>query len=418
VPFGQGRPKWVDDPDFDLHFHVRSTALPRPGTDHELRVLAARVFAQSLNREKPLWEMWLVEGLEGDRFAIVSKTHHAVVDGVSGLDVLSVLFAPEDEEAKISSREWRPQPAPSQMALLTEALRERATMPAEALRPVRALLRRPRAALQKVYETAGAMGAFAFAGIQPAPSTPYNARLVGVNRRVAWVRGELDTVKAIKNELGGTVNDVILTIVTRALRAHMRSRGAHVDGVTLKAFVPVSVRGDADRGSEKLGNQVAGMIAPLPVGCDDPRSCLEQISGAMNGLKKSGQAVGATALTELTGFAPPNLIHQAARIQIGQPFVNLVVTNVPGPQFPLYMGDRELLDIVPLVPVANNLNFGVAIVSYNGRVDIGLVADFDAVPDLDLIAELFDQSLAEIAETAGVPKKKERSPRQQPVVHA
>jgi WS/DGAT/MGAT family acyltransferase len=232
------------------------------------------------------------------------------------------------------------------------------------------------------------------------------------------VRGELDTNKAINNARGGTVNEVILTVVPRALRAHLRSRGAHVDGVTLKAFVPVSVRGDADRGSEKLGNQVAGMIAPLPVGCDDPRSCLEQISGAMNGLKKSGQADGATELTELTGFAPPNLIHQAARIQIGQPFVNLVVTNVPGPQFPLYMGDRELLDIVPLVPVANNLNFGVAIVSYNGRVDIGLVADFDAVPDLDLIAELFDQSLAEIAETAGVPKKKERSPRQQPVVHA
>jgi diacylglycerol O-acyltransferase / wax synthase len=414
VPFGQGRPKWVDDENFDLHFHVRATALPRPGTEHELRVLAARVFAQSLNREKPLWEMWLVEGLEGDRFAIVSKTHHAVVDGVSGLDVLSVLFAPEDEQATNSSREWRPRPAPSGASLLSEALIERATMPAEALRPVRALFRGPRTALRRIYETAGAMGAFAFAGIQPAPSTPYNSRLVGVNRRVAWVREDLDTIKAIKNELGGTVNDVILTVVTRALRSHLLSLGTRVDGLTLKAFVPVSVRGDSDRGSEKLGNQVAGMIAPLPVGCDDPRSCLEQISGAMNGLKKSGQAVGATALTELTGFAPPNLLDQAARIQIGQPFVNLVVTNVPGPQFPLYMGDRELLDIVPLVPVANNLNLGVAIVSYNGRIDIGLVADFDTVPDLDVVGELFDGALKEMAEVAGVRAEPEPSAKPKP----
>jgi hypothetical protein len=195
----------------------------------------------------------------------------------------------------------------------------------------------------------------------------------------------------------------------------MLARGEPTGGVTLKAFVPVSVRGDADRGSEKLGNQVAGMIAPLPVGCEDTRSCLKQISAAMNGLKKSGQAVGATALTELTGFAPPNLIDQAARIQIGQPFVNLVVTNVPGPQFPLYMGDRELLDIVPLVPIGNNMNLVVGIVSYNGRIDIGLVADFDAVPDLDVLAELFDKALGEMADTAGVkPQPRSRAKKSSP----
>jgi len=201
---------------------------------------------------------------------------------------------------------------------------------------------------------------------------------------------------------------VILTVVTRALRAHLLGRGERTDGVTLKAFVPVSVRGDSDRGSQKAGNQVAGMIAPLPVGCEDTRACLEEISGAMNVLKKSGQSVGATALTELTGFAPPNLIDQAARIQIGQPFVNLVVTNVPGPQSPLYMGDRELLDIIPLVPIGNNMNLVVGIVSYNGRIDIGLVADFDALPDLDLLGDLFGEALADMAKVAGVPNKRPR----------
>jgi WS/DGAT/MGAT family acyltransferase len=405
VPLWQGRPKWVDDESFDLPFHVRATALPRPGGEHELKVLAARVFAQPLNREKPLWEMWLVEGLEGNRFAVVSKTHHSVVDGVSGLDILSVLFSPEDESSREASLEWRPRPAPSRLSLLAEALVERATMPAEAVRPLRALVRRPRTALGKVYETAAALGAFAFAGITPAPRTPYNSRMVGVNRRITWMRGDLETVKAIKNELDGTVNDVILTVVTRALRKHLQARGERTDDVTLKAFVPVSVRGDADRGGEKLGNQVAGMIAPLPVGCEDPRTCLEEISRAMSGLKKSGQAVGARTLTELTGFAPPNILDQASRIQIGQPFVNLVVTNVPGPQFPLYMGDRELLDIVPLVPIGNNMNLVVGIVSYNGRIDIGLVGDFDALPDLELLGDLFGEALAEMADVAGVTRE-------------
>jgi hypothetical protein len=226
--------------------------------------------------------------------------------------------------------------------------------------------------------------------------------MVGINRRFTWVRADLDEVKSIKNELGGTVNDVILTVVTRALRKHMLSRGEQIDGLTLKAFVPVSVRGDEDRGSEKLGNQVAGMIAPLPVGCDDPMTCLAQISDAMSGLKKSGQAVGATTLTDLTGFAPPNLLDQAARVQIRQRFVNLVVTNVPGPQFPLRMADRELQGIFPLVPLGNNLNLGVAIVSYNGSVDFGLVGDFDALPDLEELGELFAEGLRDMAEAAGI----------------
>jgi hypothetical protein len=226
--------------------------------------------------------------------------------------------------------------------------------------------------------------------------------MVGTNRRFTWVRGELDDVKAIKNAMGGTVNDVILTVVTRALRKHLQQRGEDIDGLTMKAFVPVSMRSDEDRGGEKLGNQVGGIIAPLPVGCPNPQQCLDQISEAMGGLKKSGQPVGAQALTELTGFAPPNLIDQAVRLPIPQRFVNLVVTNVPGPQFPLHMAGRELLDIFPLVPIGNNMNLGIAIVSYNGTIDFGLVGDYSALPDLDDIGELFVDALRELGEAAGV----------------
>ena len=402
VPFGQGRPKWTDDEDFDVCFHVRSTALPSPGTERELKRLAARVLAQPLNREKPLWEMWVVEGLKGGNFAVISKTHHAMVDGISGLDILSVLFADDDEQRAEQSRAWEPQPAPNGLALLVEALLERVTQPTEIVRTPLRLLRRPRQVARKAFEYAAGAGALAWAGIQPAPRTPYNARLVGTNRRFTWVRGQLDDVKSIKNELGGTVNDVILTVVARALRAHLQKRGEDIDGLTIKAFVPVSMRADEDRGGEKLGNQVGGIIAPLPIGCEDPRECLGQISEVMSGLKKSGQPIGAKALTELTGFAPPNLIDQAMRLPIPQRFVNLVVTNVPGPQFELTMADRKLLDIFPLVPLGNNMNLGVAIVSYNGTIDIGLVGDYDALHDLDDLGELFAAAMAELAEVAGV----------------
>jgi diacylglycerol O-acyltransferase / wax synthase len=402
VPLGQGRPKWTDDEDFDICFHVRSTALPAPGGERQLKRLASRVLAQPLNRDKPLWEMWLVEGLEDGNFAVISKTHHAMVDGISGLDILSVLFADDDEQRAQQSRAWEPQPAPGGLSMLVEALLERVTQPTEIVRTPLRLLRRPRQVARKAFEYAAGAGALAWAGIQPAPRTPYNDQIVGTNRRFTWVRGNLDDVKAIKTELGGTVNDVILTVVARALRAHLQKRGENIDGLTVKAFVPVSMRADEDRGGEKLGNQVGGIIAPLPIGCDDPRDCLSQINEVMSGLKKSGQPIGAKALTELTGFAPPNLIDQAVRLPIPQRFVNLVVTNVPGPQFELSMGDRALQDIFPMVPLGNNMNLGVAIVSYNGTIDIGLVGDYDALYDLDDLGELFETAVAELAETAGV----------------
>src|SRR4051795_8915743 len=264
VPFGQGRPKWVDDDRFDLRYHVRHTALPSPGTEYELQVLAGRVFSQQLRRDRPLWENWFVEGLEGGRFAILSKTHHALVDGISGLDILSVLFSDEADPGE----DWTPEPAPSSTRLLAEALAERATRPVEMARGVRALLRAPRQAAGQVAANAVGAGALGWAGMQPAPEAPYTAEIVGPDRRFTWVRGSLDDLKAVKNELGGTVNDVVLPVVARALRRHMLRRGEDVEGLELKAFVPVSVRGEAARGGETLGNQVAGMIAPLPLDCE------------------------------------------------------------------------------------------------------------------------------------------------------
>jgi diacylglycerol O-acyltransferase / wax synthase len=413
VPLGQGRPRWVDDPHFNLRYHVRHTALPEPGTEDQLKRLAGRVFSQRLDRDKPLWEMWVVEGLDGgDRFAVLSKTHHALVDGVSGIDIMSVLFdtKPEpDAPPPAEKKRWLPAPTPSRAQLLGEALYERATVPAEIARGARALVRGPRRIASAAAGSLAGVGSMVRAGLSPAPKTPYNER-IGPHRRFTWVRMQLADVKAIKDGLGGTVNDVMLATVTGALGRHLRRRGVDVSPqLELKAMVPVSVRPEAARGA--LGNQVAAMMAPLPVGLEDPVERMERISDAMAHLKSGGQAVGAQVLTELTGFAPPNIMSQAARVVARQRMFNLVVTNVPGPQFPLYMMGRELEGLFPMVPLAPNQALGIAIMSYNGTINFGLVGDFDLMSDLDDLADDLHAALAELAEAAGVelakPKKRQ-----------
>jgi diacylglycerol O-acyltransferase / wax synthase len=404
VPLNQARPKWVDDEEFDPRFHVRATALPRPGGEYELQVLAARLFSRPLNRERPLWEMWLIEGLDGGRFAVMSKTHHALVDGISGLDILSVLFSTDEGSGE---GDWHPRPSPGGPQMLGEALWERATMPAELVRPALALLRRPRRAAQRALEAAVGVGAMAWAGLSPAPATPYNRR-IGGDRRFAWVRTELDDLKAIKNSLGGTVNDVVLTVVARALRRDLDRRAFPVDGLELKVFVPISMRGDDERG--QTGNLVSGMVVALPLWLDDPVEVLAQIIASTRQLKDSGQAVGAQTLTELTGFAPPNVMDQAARLTARQRFINLVVTNVPGPQEPLHMAGRRLRDLFPIVPLGKNLGLGVALVSYDGAIDFGLVADFEAVPELDELAADFEAAIEELARAADVRRSVDSEP--------
>jgi diacylglycerol O-acyltransferase len=404
VPLGQGRPRWVDDPHLNLRYHIRRTSLPSPGSDAKLRALAGRVFSQPLDRDKPLWEMWLVEGLEpgpdGPRFALLSKTHHALVDGISGVDIASVLFdaSPDPPAPPEPPPRWMPRPEPSGTQLLAEALLERATVPREAARSLRAVLRGPRQVARTIGESAVGVGAMAWAGLRPPPSSPYNVD-IGPHRRFAWVRASLADVKAIKNSLGGTVNDVVLATVAGALGRHMDRRGAkRVE--SLRAMVPVSVRSEDERGS--LGNRVAAMMAPLPVNEEDPQRRLATIAAAMRGIKRSGQAVGAQVLTELSGFAPPTLMAQGSRLVSTKRLFNVVVTNVPGPQFPLYLLGRELLDIYPMVPLAKGQALGIAIMSYNGRMNFGLLGDWDAMADLDELAEDFQTSLAELAGAAGV----------------
>jgi diacylglycerol O-acyltransferase / wax synthase len=401
VPLGQGRPKWVDDPHFNLRYHVRSTALASPGSERQLKDLAGRVFSQQLDRDKPLWEVWLVEGLDDDRFAVLSKTHHALVDGISGVDILSVLFdtSPEPAAPTGPGDRWLPRPLPSRAQLLAEALLERATIPAELGRSARALLRGPVRIAEGARDAAVGVGAMAWAGLNPAPSSPYN-KSIGPHRRYTWVRTSLHDLKAIKNELGGTVNDVVLSVVAGGLGRHLRRRGRKTDGLELKAMVPVSVRTGDQRGA--LGNRVAAMMAPLPVWCQEPVARLDIVREELKGLKAGSQAVGAQVLTELTGFAPPTIMDQASRLMARQRYFNLVVTNVPGPQFPLYLLGRRMLDPFPMVPLAKNQALGVALLSYDGRINFGLVGDYDLLWDLDDFAVDLEESLAELAAAAGV----------------
>jgi diacylglycerol O-acyltransferase / wax synthase len=405
VPLAQARPRWVDDERFDVRFHVRATGLPRPGDEQQLRTLAARVFSQQLTRERPLWEMWLVEGLEGKRFAMVTKTHHALVDGIAGVDLITALFEPDEEGEK---QRWRPEPAPSGLELLAEALIERATVPAELYRFGRSLLRGPGRVVSRAAGFVAGLGALASAGLTPGPQSPYNRSRVGPDRRFAWVHADLDDFKAIKDELEVTVNDVVLAAVARALRRHLQRRGED-EVEDLRAFVPVSIRPDERRG--ETGNEVAGLIVPLPIACEDPHTCVSQIAERTRSAKRSPQALGAQALTGLSGFAPPTLLHQGSRLAARQRFVNLVVTNVPGPQRPLSLLDRRLERIIPLVPVGANLNLNVAILSYDGGLSFGLAADFDAVPDLEDLVDDLTEAIRELADAAGVPARAEPAPR-------
>ena len=325
VPFGQGRPVWVDDPHLNLDYHVRHTALPAPGSEEQLRNLGARIFSQQLDRSKPLWELWLVEGLEGDRFAIVGKSHHVPRRRRLGVDITTVLFdlEPEPTEPPARPPKWAPRPEPTDLQLLGDAWRERATSPGD--RP-----RRPRRAAGPAGRPPAARGRRDRQDDRRRDGGAADA----LQRRdrppppLAFVRSDLDLLKQVKNELGGTVNDVVLAVVAGALGNYLRARGHDTEDLELRAMVPVSVRAAEEHGA--LGNRVSAMMAPLPVWCEDPVERLQLVSETMGDLKGSGQAVGAEILTKLADFAPPTIASQAARLQPRQRFFNLVVTNVPG----------------------------------------------------------------------------------------
>jgi diacylglycerol O-acyltransferase len=404
IPFGQGRPVWVDDPHLNLDYHVRRTALPPPGSEDQLRTMAARVFSQQLDRSKPLWELWLVEGLAGNRFAIVGKSHHALVDGVSGMDITTVLFdaAREPEAPAAPETGWLPRPEPSAAKLLGDALLARATSPREIVRGARAVLRGPRQVASQLVEGATAAGKMLRAGAS-APPTPFNVD-IGPHRRFAYVQADLAEVKRIKDEHGGTVNDAVLSIVTGALGRYLRARGYDTSELEMRAMVPVSVRTEQQEGA--LGNRVAAMMAPLPVWCEEPVERLKLLTTALRDLKRSKQAVGAQVLTQLGDFAPPTIAAQAARLQARQRFFNLVITNIPGPQFPLYLLGREMQAIYPMVPLAQRQALCIGIFSYNGQLNFGLIGDYDAMADLDSFTLDLAAASEELAAAKPAPKRR------------
>jgi diacylglycerol O-acyltransferase / wax synthase len=405
-PVETGRPLWVDDRNFNLEYHVRDTALPAPGSESQLRALAARVHSQALDRSKPLWEMWLVQGLEGDRFALVSKTHHALVDGVSGVDLATVLFDLQPVPAEIEHPDvpWQPRPTPSALDMAARGVRGLVALPFDAAARAIDAVTHPADALHGTREALEGLGEVVWAGLNPAPDTPLNVE-IGPHRRLVWVRRELSDFKRVKDALGGTVNDVVLATVAGALQKWLRSRGVRTEGLELRALVPVSIRPRESRG--ELGNQLAAMRGPLPVYVEDPVARLQVVRHAMDGLKESKQALGAEVLAGMQALAPPTIFAQASRLNFSTRLFNLLVTNVPGPQFPLYVLGRRLRDLFPVAFLPQKHALAVAIMSYDGGMDFGLLGDYDAMPDLERLGEMLSESLDELlaaaADATGAP---------------
>ncbi len=397
VPLDQGRPVWVDDDRFDLSYHVRLTALPTPGSEEQLKALFARLQAHLLDRRRPLWELWFVEGLVGDRVAIIQKTHHCLIDGISGVDVATVLLDTTPEPAPVVVSDWVPEPPPDRRSLLRESLVERTTEPTEMIRSARALLRFPRQAADGVAKVAMAV----VSGAAATPHTPWNVP-ISPHRRWELARVPLAQVKAIKDMAtssqltsdGCSVNDVVLAACTGALRAFLIERGVPVEDLELKAMVPVSMRSEEETGA--LGNRVSMVPAVLPVSEVDARWRLRFVHDNMAELKESGLAVGADDLIRMTNYLPPTVLGVASRLLTRSLAVNTTITNIPGPQFPLYCQGARMLEAFPYVGIIDNMALTIAVVSYDGSLGFGITGDRDILPDLDRVAQFLTDAVDEL----------------------
>ena len=394
VPLSLGRPVWVDDAHFVLDYHVRHTALPAPGGDDELRNLVGRVMSQQLDRTKPLWEIWVAEGLEDGRWVLISKTHHCMVDGVSSTDLMTVLFDDSREPGPPPRDSWRPEREPNPAELVTHALAERAASPYEGVRTVAAALRGPRRVARTAADAARGLAATRSL-LSPTPPTSLNGP-IGPHRRWNWARGRLADVKTIRQALGGTVNDVVLTVITGGFRDLLQGRGEPVDDRFVRTLVPVSVRPQHERGT--YNNKVSAMFAELPVGISDPAQRLAAVRRQMEGLKESRQAIGGEVLTSMTGFAPAMLLDLAGRVATRMPQrnVNTVTTNVPGPQHPLFFSGGRMLECFPFVPLGGHVRVGIAIFSYDGALNYGVTGDYDNSPDIGVLCAGIERGLAEL----------------------
>ncbi len=396
-PLSSGRPVWIDDPNFNIEYHVRRTALPHPGSQEQLLLLTSRIFSQQLDRSKPLWEIWIIEGLEDNRWALISKTHHAMIDGVSGVDLATVLFdlSPEGTEVEHPDRAWQPASEPGDADLVASSALGIVRTTITSVKRVTKMISSPAAVFDEVRDGIEGVGEVAWAGMNAAPQTPLNVE-IGPHRSFRVVDAKLADFKQIKNGLGGTVNDAVLAVVSGALRTWLHSRGVRTEGLELRALVPVSIRPKDSH--HEFGNQIAAIRGTLPVYIDDPEARLAMVRRSMDGLKESKMAVGAEVLSGVQNFAPPTILAQASRINFSTRLFNLIVTNVPGPQFPLYVGGARLLSIAPVAFLPRNHALAVAIMSYDGGLNFGLLADYDAMPDIDLLADALQDSIDELLE--------------------
>jgi diacylglycerol O-acyltransferase / wax synthase len=410
VPAYQGRPVWVDDPHFDIRFHMRYTGLPRPGGEREALQLMGRVMSRPLDRQRPLWELWCFE-LPDNRIGLIQKTHHCLTDGISSVDLSTVLYDLTRNPPPLDpGPEWRPQPVPTRERLLVDAIVERYTRPAEIYRTWRAVTRPQRELAKRALDVGQGVFSFGRAALERAPVTSLT-KPIGPHRRFEIVRMQLEDAKRLKNRFGCTVNDAVLAIVTGGLRRLLQSRGDYVEGLVLKAMVPVSVNDPSKRMT--YGNMVTMLSADLPVGEPSPERRVAFVRDRMAGLKDSKQAVGADFWVKLSEYAPPTLLALAGRATVAlQRAVNVIVTNVPGPQFPLYLKGGEMIEAFPCVPISGTASLGVAVLSYNGSLDFGLCGDWDVVPDLDVFAAGIQESMRELREiaTAGEVRPNEPAP--------
>lgn len=398
-------PVWVDDDHFNLEYHVRHTALPRPGGDEQLKRLTARIVSQQLDRGKPLWELWIIEGLDGDRFAMITKTHHCMIDGVSAVDLVSALLSPSPDATIPDAQPWKPQSAPSRGELVMEEARRRLATPLELGKAVLDAMQNPAETAESIGEQISAVTETVGAGMFSASESPFN-QPIGPHRRFEWTTIELADVKRVKNALGGTVNDVVLATVAGAVRSFLSGRGLSPEEIAeldFRAMVPVSIRASSEQGT--LGNRIASWAVRLPIAQTNPRRRLEAVRAVTADLKQSRQAMGAEVLARVSEWTAPTLLSLAMRLAArARPF-NLIVTNVPGPQLPLYMIGSRILAAYPIGPLFLDQALNIALVSYDGRLYWGLNGDWDVLPDLrDLVTAIrasFDE-LLQATETAPV----------------
>jgi diacylglycerol O-acyltransferase / wax synthase len=407
-PFSVGNPVWVDDPDFDLSFHLRHASLPRPGTMEQLTEYSTRILSRTLDRGRPLWELYYIEGLEGDRFALLAKSHHALVDGLAGMDIATVLLdlSPSHGDEPAVPEPWRPEPTPSPAALALDAAVHLAATPGALVDSVRRAAHAPRSAAGRALELSRGLASVTRESIaHPPPRTLLNAA-PGPHRRLAVQQIALDDVKEIKDAFRTTVNDVVLALVADATGRYLRARGARTDGVWLRAMVPVSTRSASD--DHALGSRVIAAFVDLPMFEMDPVERLHVCHEAMADVKSSHHAVGAGFLVELTGFAPPTLHAMAARLGARGRLFNFLVTNVPGPQVPVYCLGARLLAAYPFTPLASNQSYSVGVISADGQLNFGVTADYAVLPDIGRIGGMLEAAVSELLQHAEAARERAR----------